>query len=83
MDKELEKFYESQFSLFLHPGWKEFMEDVAKVLEPLENVMTVTDAHQLHTRQGQIDILRWVLNRSEALKSAYDDLQAAEEADSA
>jgi hypothetical protein len=83
MDRQLQEFYEQQFDLFLHPGWKAFMEDLEKVLKPLEEIMTVPDAQTLHRRQGQIDILRWVLNRKEMLQAAWQDLQASEEADSA
>jgi hypothetical protein len=83
MDRNLIEYYENAFSLFTQPGWKDFMEDVKRFLEPREDIMTVADAQQLNIRQGQIDALRWVLNRKEMMEAGYKQLMDSEEADSA
>lgn len=74
MDKELEQYYEGQFSLFLMPEWKVFLEDVQRVKDALPNLKVIKGVEQLNYVQGQLDILDWVLERKNLMETAYKDL---------
>lgn len=74
-DKELEKYYEEQFSMMSMVGWKELLEDLQKIKDNINNLSLVSDAHELFFRKGQIDILDLLLKRKEACEKAYEELQ--------
>jgi hypothetical protein len=75
MDKELERYYESQFDLFLETGWKDFLDDVKRAKEALPKLKEIKGAEQLSFVQGQLDILDWVLERKNLVETAYKDLK--------
>ena len=77
MDKELQKYYEGQFSLMAMPGWAELMEDLQKFRTSINELSTVTDEQQLFFRKGQIDVLDLVLTRKQACEKAYEELTNA------
>lgn len=83
MDRELQNYYERAFSLFLQPGWNDLLEDLKTLRDPVSNLTTVADAQSLHNRQGQLQIIDWLLNRKEMFDAAWKQLTDAEEADSA
>ena len=56
MDKELERYYEGQFDLFITQGWKDILEDLQKLRDSVSDITKVEDAQSLHFRQGQIDM---------------------------
>lgn len=83
MDRKLEEHYTEQFSMFSTAAWKDFVEDCEKMKTEYSNILSVTDAKALHSRQGQIDILNWVINRKEMYEAAWKQIQEEAEADSA
>jgi hypothetical protein len=74
MDRQLEKYYEAQFDLFLTQGWKDFTEDVKRLKESLPTIEQVSPEN-LRFVQGQIDILNWLLDRKNLVETAYKDLK--------
>lgn len=74
MDKELQSYYENQFSMMASEGWKDLMEDLTQLVTELNNIRTATDAQQLYFRQGQLDILDLVINRRKACEEVYEQL---------
>ena len=74
MTPELQKFYENQFSMMATEGWKDFMEDVQKVLNSYDKLSSVTETHSLDFRRGQLDILTWLLGLRTAYEETYDQL---------
>lgn len=74
MDKDLEKYYENQFSMMATEGWKELIEDMKSLETNLVNVRTVADAQSLHYRLGQLDILDLILKRKDTCEQVYEQL---------
>ena len=74
---DLQHYYESSFDMMASKGWKYLMEDLEKLKSQVENIRTVTDAHSLHYRQGQLDILELLLNRKNACEEVWKGLQDA------
>lgn len=78
MDKELEKYYEEQFSMFMTQGWKDFMEDVQKMLDATDRIQGVANGRELQFRLGELSILKLIANRQEMVSGAYNELKAEE-----
>lgn len=75
MDKDLEKYYENQFSMMITPGWLDLIEDMKSLEANLVNVRTVADAQTLNYRLGQLDILDLILKRKETCEQVFEELQ--------
>jgi hypothetical protein len=75
MDKELEVYYEEQFSMMSTKGWADLLEDFQKLKSNLNDLSTVADAQQLFYRQGQLDILNLVLQRKEMCEKVHEELE--------
>lgn len=75
MEQSLQKYYEEQFSMMATKGWSDLIEDFLKLEDNLNNLSTVADAQQLFFRQGQLDILKLVLQRKEMCEKVYQELQ--------
>lgn len=74
MDKDLEKYYENQFSMMATEGWKQLIEDMKSLEANLVNVRTVADAQTLNYRLGQLDILDLILKRKDTCEQVYEQL---------
>lgn len=75
MDKDLEKYYENQFSMMATEGWKQLIEDMKSLEANLVNVRTVADAQTLNYRLGQLDILDLILKRKDTCEQVYEELK--------
>lgn len=75
MDKELQTWYENQFDLMARPGWSDLMEKFSELKVATSDISTVQDAQQLHFRQGQLDIITWLLNWKSTCEKVYEDIQ--------
>lgn len=71
MTPELQLHYENLMELFGSAGWKEFIEDLAIMATPLENIRECED---LKFRQGQLDVVDWLRTYEESNRQAYEDL---------
>ena len=74
MNPELQKYYEERFSMMSTQGWTELMEDVDKMIEPLNNVLTIVDEKGLQFRKGELSILIWLKNLKQVSERAFEDL---------
>ena len=74
MNPELQKYYEERFSMMSTQGWIELMEDVDKMIEPLNNISTIADEKSLHFRKGEYSILIWLKNLKQVSERAFEDL---------
>jgi hypothetical protein len=74
MTPELEKYYEERFSTMATVGWRDLMEDVERMIEPLNNISTITDEKSLQYRKGELSILTWLQNLKQVSERAYEDL---------
>jgi hypothetical protein len=74
MNKELQTYYEERFSMMATEGWKELLEDIDNMIEPLNNISTIEDERSLQFRKGELSILTWLKNLKEVSERAYEDL---------
>ena len=74
MNPELQKYYEERFSTMSTQGWIDLMEDVDKMIEPLNNVSTIVDEKGLQFRKGELSILIWLKNLKQVSERAFEDL---------
>jgi len=72
-DKELQDYFESYLDLFLHKGWKEFVEDITGTEETLRDVVTCKTEKELYFRQGQLAIIANILNFENGIRNSYED----------
>jgi crotonobetainyl-CoA:carnitine CoA-transferase CaiB-like acyl-CoA transferase len=74
MTPELQKYYEERFSTMSTQGWIDLMEDVDKMIEPLNNISTIADEKTLQFRKGELSILIWLKNLKQVSEQAFEDL---------
>ena len=75
MNPELQKFYESAFSMMATEGWQDLMEDAQKIADSYDKLSSVTETHSLDFRRGQLDILNWLLGLRSAYEETYEQLE--------
>jgi hypothetical protein len=74
MNPELQKYYDERFSMMSTQGWVDLMEDVDKMIEPLNNISTIADEKSLQFRKGELSILIWLKNLKQVSERAFEDL---------
>jgi hypothetical protein len=74
MNPELERYYSERFSMMSTQGWVDLMEDVDKMIEPLNNISTIADEKSLQFRKGELSILIWLKNLKQVSERAFEDL---------
>jgi hypothetical protein len=74
MNPELQKYYEERFSMMSTQGWIDLMEDIDKMIEPLNNISTIADEKSLQFRKGELSILIWLKNLKQVSERAFEDL---------
>jgi hypothetical protein len=74
MNPELQKYYDARFSMMSTQGWIDLMEDVDKMIEPLNNISTIADEKSLQFRKGELSILIWLKNLKQVSERAFEDL---------
>ena len=71
MSPEDEQYYEQYLSMFLHTGWKQFVEDAEDLLDS-HNIDDIKDEKELHLLQGQRKTLLSIVNFEVGIKNALD-----------
>jgi hypothetical protein len=74
MNQELQRYYDERFSMMSTQGWIDLMEDVDKMIEPLNNISTIADEKSLQFRKGEYSILIWLKNLKQVSERAFEDL---------
>ena len=74
MSPELQRYYEERFSMMSTQGWADLMEDVDKMIEPINNISTIVDEKGLQFRKGELSILIWLKNLKQVSEQAFEDL---------
>ena len=74
MTPEIKDYYEERFSMMTTVGWKDFLEDVNNLKAPLEDITTIKSVDMLYFRQGQLDIINWVLGLRDISEQTYEEL---------
>lgn len=83
MDSDLKKYYEEYLQLFSEPGWKHFIADAQRFHDGADRVSSLKSVDELHTRLGELNVLRHVLNWQNAVTTAYEELLSTDEAEDA
>jgi hypothetical protein len=79
MDKELEVYYDNQFSMMSQPGWLDFLATVEAMTSKESQIMHVTGVEDLYKRQGRLEILSWIKGWKSACEDTLKRLKEEEE----
>ena len=78
IDKKLQSYYESRFSMMATSGWQDLMEDAQQLFDSLNQVLPIQNETDLHLKRGQLDILNWLLNLKPASEAAFEQLMSGD-----
>ena len=79
MSPEEQKYYETYFDLFLHPGWKQFVEEINDILDN-HRIEDIKNESHLAFVKGEREALFRVRRFETGRKSAYDVLMRQNDA---
>ena len=79
MTPELQKYYEARFDMFASQGWKDLMDDVAKMREATDTVAGLSDLVKLGVRQGELSIMQWILSLQDVSEETYRQLTVSDD----
>lgn len=74
MSPELQRYYESRFSMMGSDGWKDLMEDIDSMIASLNNISVIPDEQSLQFKKGELSILTWLKTLREVSERAYEEL---------
>ncbi len=76
MSPEESEYYDNYFDLFMHPGWKQFVEDSQESLDSqrIEDLKTEKDLFYV---QGQRSVLLNTVRFEDGIKNAFEELTNA------
>lgn len=77
MSPEDEKYYETYFDLFLHPGWKQFVEESQELLDS-HSIEDIKDDIDLAYLKGQRCSLLNITRFETGIKNAFEEITDAE-----
>lgn len=80
-DHETQKYYEDLLALFEHPGWKHITDKLQELFTAADSVQGVEGEQRLGFRQGQVDMIKFVVTQPALISAAYDALLAEENED--
>lgn len=75
-DKDLQRYYEEQFTMFSTVGWNDFCEDLQNLYDAVYDLNTVENLETLYFRKGQLDILNLILERKKTYETTWEELNA-------
>jgi hypothetical protein len=81
MDKKLQDYYESRFSMMATQGWQDLIEDAQAMFNSLNHVLSIQNETDLMVKKGQLDLLQWLINLKPASEQAYEQLMSGDSAD--
>ena len=76
-DKELQEFYEEQFTMFATKGWNDFIEDLQELYTAVDDLTSVENEQTLWFRKGQLDIIQLILDRRASCERVWNDLNGS------
>lgn len=71
---DLEKYYNDRFTMMASQGWLDLVEDLKEMVDTYNNVISINSVDEFHKRQGQLDILNWILNLKDLSEKTYEEL---------
>lgn len=79
MTPELQRYYEERLAMMGSAAWRDLMQDVEDMLKATDTLSGVT-ADNFRYRQGEINIMKWILSLKTISETAYEELQNASNA---
>ena len=79
LDKQLEQYYSNFFDLFRSKGWKQLTEELTVNIQNINTLDSVKDSEDLYHRKGQLLVLYNLVNLSNTVEQAYEDLKEQSE----
>ena len=76
-DKELQQYYEEQFSMFSTKGWRDFIEDQQQLYDAVDDLATIDNEQTLWFRKGQLDVLNLILDRAKTYEAAWMEINGS------
>jgi hypothetical protein len=74
MDKALQEYYEARFDMIASKGWQDLVEDLQAIINSYDNVMAIDNEKDLFKKQGQLDILYYLINLKQEAERAWEEL---------
>lgn len=74
MDKALQEYYEARFDMTASKGWQDLVEDLQAIINSYDNVMAIDNEKDLFKKQGQLDILYYLINLKQEAERAWEEL---------
>jgi hypothetical protein len=74
IDKKLQEYYESRFSMMSTQGWQDLVEDAQNMFNSLNHVLSIQSEADLMVKKGQLDLLQWLITLKPASEQAYEQL---------
>ena len=74
MTPELQRYYENRLAMMGSQAWQDLMEDVAEMLKTTDTLSGVT-VDNFRFRQGEINIMQWILSLKSVSEAAHEELQ--------
>jgi len=74
VNQELQKYYESRFSMMGSDGWKDLVEDIDTMIASLNNISVISNEQSLQFKKGELSILTWLKTLKEVSERAYEEL---------
>lgn len=74
MDKALQEYYEARFDMLASKGWQDLVEDLQAIINSYDNVMAIDNEKDLFKKQGQLDILYYLINLKQEAERAWEEL---------
>jgi phage tail tape-measure protein len=68
----LETEFDSFFDLFRNDGYKRLIEQLSNQLSLIDNLMDTKDLDDLRIRQGQISVLKQLINFEHTTRNEYE-----------
>lgn len=78
MTPQLQKYYEERFSMMSSTGWQDLIEDLTELKNNYADITKVNSVDSLYFKQGQLDILNFILNLKSVSEMAYESLSNEE-----
>ena len=75
-DRELQDYYEEQFTMFSSKGWTDFIEDLQELYTAVDDLASVDNEQTLWFRKGQLDVIQLILDRRSACERVWTELNA-------
>ena len=79
-NKELESYYDNFFELFGTAGWKQLQKELETTAENINDIRSIKDPRDLDFRQGQLDVVRTMLNFEASIRQTVESIEAEEDA---